>query len=40
MEFKDASDNAKLLTIGETVAARLIPSTLPICFGIYIVEPG
>ena len=40
MLFKDASESARLLKIGESVAAYRIPSNLPIFRGAYIIDPG
>ena len=40
MLFRDAKDNARLLTIGARVAVNAIPSIFPISLGTYIVVPG
>ena len=38
--FKDASEIAKLLKIGETTEAYAIGDMEPISLGAYIIEPG
>ena len=40
MSFKDASEIAKLLKIGETTDAYAIGDIEPISLGAYIIEPG